>query len=169
MPTFSRCLTKVIVTSFFLVVFSQSYRVNAGCHRYESIGWFFNKKSGERSKNFEGEGAGCGNMFSGFEAFKSKEFSASWNQCFEKANDCNSPRVVLINVKHNFIKLNRLGTSRKYASDGSTIQCVQQQDSNIEYCWKALRLKKDQSEKWNHPFIVGTKRRCPAGSTPSFP
>ena len=146
MPKLNHYLLKILATSFILSCFGGAISVQAGCHQSKSVGWFINKESGERSKNFSGVSTGCGNIFTGFEKFRSKEFSASWEQCFEPAISCELPRVLFIHIIHGSSDSKYIGKAQTYISKGYRVQCVKEEHSNIKYCWKLWQLK---SEKIN--------------------
>ena len=128
-------LAKFILAFAVLAISSGVQKAQAGCHRYEAVGWFIDKQSGKRSADFHGKGQGCGNAISGFESFRSKGFSVRWDQCFEHAPSCTQPGALFVRTSH-LSDIREAGKIRRFKHLLTTVYCVEQNDSSIEYCWK---------------------------------
>ena len=143
---------------FQFFVFDQ-LPVKAGCENFDAVGWYryTNKEVGQISKKINGRSWHCGNAYSLGRGFKSDKFSASWGTCIHKET-CG--KYYLQNgsfeswiygerkswIYGSFDDSKSIGSSRlidlkRFSKQGQLPlyhQCVQQDASHIEYCWKAI-------------------------------
>ena len=104
----------------------------AACSDSYSIGWFTNKSTGKKSKQFEGDYKNCAWGNNSRWIFTSDAFSVrAWS----------TDKGMRISIN------NEKPTGGITQRTGQTA-CVQQDESQIEYCWKSLKSHwKNRSER----------------------
>ena len=125
--------------------------VKAMCENFDAVGWYryTNKEVGQISKKNYDRAWNCGNAYSIGNGFKSDEFSASGGICISKER-CGEKYLPQEGKKSwiygsiedsSSIGSYRLIDLRRFSKQGQLPlyhQCVQQDDSHVEYCWKAI-------------------------------
>ena len=149
------CIT-LISLSFFGI---DQKPAKAGCGDFYAIGWITNKQSGERSKSVEGETNDCAWGAGNFRVtFRSDDFSMqSGNTLNANVIDGGGDIYVVINNEGSLgkfrQKLLRDPITKKKVLAGQT-WCVQQDDSELEYCARELGPKwKNRTEKFERPRL----------------
>ena len=123
----------------------------AACENFHAVGWYryTNKEVGQISKKINGRAWNCGNAYSIGNGFRSDEFSASGGICISKER-CGEKYLPKEGKKSwiygsiedsSSIGSYRLIDLKRFSKEGQLPlyhQCVQQDSSHIEYCWKAI-------------------------------
>ena len=131
----------------------------AMCQNFDAVGWYryTNKEVGQISRKINGRAWDCGNAYSLGRGFESDEFSAAWSTCIHKET-CGKNYLPPGSFKSwiygerkswiygSFEDSKSIGSSRlidlkRFSKEGQLPlyhQCVQQDGSHIEYCWKAI-------------------------------
>ena len=123
----------------------------SACENFHAVGWYryTNKEVGQISKKIDGRAWDCANAYSIGKGFKSDEFSASggicfWKeQCGEKYLPQGSKKSLIYGSVEDSSSIGsyRLIDLKRFSNKGQLPlyhQCVQQDGSHIEYCWKAI-------------------------------
>ena len=125
----------------------------AACANLHAVGWYryTNKEVGQISNKINGMAWDCSTAYWTGNGFKSDEFSASGGICIskEKCGEKYLPQEGKKNWIYGSIEdSSSIGSYRRidlrrFSKQGQLPlyhQCVQQDGSHIEYCWKAINL-----------------------------
>ena len=123
----------------------------AMCVNFDAVGWYryTNKEVGQISNKINGMAWDCSTAYWTGNGFKSDEFSASggicfWKeQCGEKYLPQGSKKSLIYGSVEDSSSIGsyRLIDMKRFSTQGQLPlyhQCVQQDGSHIEYCWKAI-------------------------------
>ena len=113
----------------------------AACANLHAVGWYryTNKEVGQITNKIKGMAWDCSTAYWTGKGFKSNEFSASWSRCIheESCGKYYLPKGSWIygsfedSTSMGLYRLTQIGL----LSQKLHMNCVQQEDSNIEYCW----------------------------------
>ena len=123
----------------------------AMCVNFDAVGWYryTNKEVGQISNKIKGMAWDCSTAYWTGKGFKSNEFSASGGICIHK-EECGEKYLPQGSKKSwiygsvedsSSIGSYRLIDLKRFSKKGQLPlyhQCVQQDGSHIEYCWKAI-------------------------------
>ena len=110
-----------------------SLPAHAGCGTFSANGWSVDATTGEPIDTFgTGEVATCGNTSSSFASFVQSDIRFGWSICYQNCADGFQPNVLYVEVGDT----REAGETIDQGSASSDELCVQQSESQIQYCWK---------------------------------
>lgn len=110
-----------------------SLPAHAGCGTFSADGWTVDATTGETIDTFgTGEVATCGNTYGSFESFVQSDNRFGWSICYQDCADGFQPNVLYVEVNG----IRETGETIDQGEASSDGVCVQQSESQIQYCWK---------------------------------
>lgn len=105
----------------------------AGCGTFSANGWSVDAATGETIDTFDsGDVSTCGNTSGSFSSFVQADIRFGWSICHQNCADGFQPNVLYVEVDDT----RAVGETIDQGGASSDELCVQQSESQIQYCWK---------------------------------